>query len=65
MNLDNNINKERFGEREQVSSPVLNSKLTSKALVFVPKSMIAKKNESKTLASSPTNAYTIDLGDFL
>ncbi|KAG5622529.1 hypothetical protein H5410_007747 [Solanum commersonii] len=45
-------------QEKQVSPPTLNSKLSSEALVFVPKCMIAKKNESRASVS-----YTIDLGE--
>ncbi|KAH0693730.1 hypothetical protein KY285_020827 [Solanum tuberosum] len=78
-NLTNNliISKENQGERSaprwadlvdeevQVSPHILNGKLSPQALEFVPKSVIAKKNEVEALASgvNPTNAYTIDLGD--
>ncbi|KAG5577108.1 hypothetical protein H5410_057242 [Solanum commersonii] len=49
----------------QVSPAILNGKLSPQALEFVPKSVIAKKNEVEALASgaNPTNAYDIDLGD--
>ncbi|KAK4707141.1 hypothetical protein R3W88_033280 [Solanum pinnatisectum] len=52
-------------EEGQVSPPILNGKLSLQALEFVPKSVIAKKNEVEALASgvNPTNAYAIDLGD--
>ncbi|KAK4710989.1 hypothetical protein R3W88_005502 [Solanum pinnatisectum] len=78
-NLTNNliISKENQGERSaprwavfvdeevQVSPPILNGKLSPQALEFVPKSVIAKKNEVEALASrvNPTNANAIDLGD--
>ncbi|KAH0742607.1 hypothetical protein KY290_030600 [Solanum tuberosum] len=78
-NLTNNliISKENQGERSaprwadlvdeevQVSPPILNGKLSPQALEFVPKSVIAKKNEVEALASgvNPTNSYAIDLGD--
>ncbi|KAH0746427.1 hypothetical protein KY285_008084 [Solanum tuberosum] len=78
-NLTNNliISKENQGERSaprwadlvdeqvQVSPPILNGNLSPQALEFVPKSVIAKKNEVEALASgvNPTNAYDIDLGD--
>ncbi|KAH0642842.1 hypothetical protein KY289_033816 [Solanum tuberosum] len=53
---DNDLIKEK-----QVSPPTLNSKLSPEAPVFVPKCVIAKKNESRVLVSN-----TIDLGeDFL
>ncbi|KAG5594499.1 hypothetical protein H5410_035731 [Solanum commersonii] len=50
---------------KQVSPPSLNSKLSPEALICVPKSVIAKKNESRTLESifSPANAYTINFGE--
>ncbi|KAG5579716.1 hypothetical protein H5410_050343 [Solanum commersonii] len=48
-------------QEKQVSPSILNSKLSLEALVFVPKCVIAKKNESRVLVSN-----TIDLGeDFL
>ncbi|KAH0679820.1 hypothetical protein KY284_020905 [Solanum tuberosum] len=52
-------------EEVQVSPPILNGKLSLQALEFVPKSVIAKKNEVEALASgvNPTNTYAIDLGD--
>uniref|UniRef100_M1BW03 NB-ARC domain containing protein n=1 Tax=Solanum tuberosum TaxID=4113 RepID=M1BW03_SOLTU len=52
-------------EEVQVAPPILNGKLSPQALEFVPKSVIAKKNEVEALASgvNPTNAYAIDLGD--
>ncbi|KAH0715185.1 hypothetical protein KY284_008090 [Solanum tuberosum] len=52
-------------EEVQVSPAILNGKLSPQALEFVPKSVIAKKNEVEALASgvNPTNAYDIDLGD--
>ncbi|KAH0714103.1 hypothetical protein KY284_007008 [Solanum tuberosum] len=78
-NLTNNliISKENQRERSaprwtalvdeevHVSPPILNGKLSPQALEFVPKSVIAKKNEVEALASrvNPTNAYAIDLGD--
>ncbi|KAH0642796.1 hypothetical protein KY289_033770 [Solanum tuberosum] len=78
-NLTNNliISKENQGERSaprwddlvdeevQVAPPILNGKLSPQALEFVPKSVIAKKNEVEALASrvNPTNAYATDLGD--
>ncbi|KAG5570601.1 hypothetical protein H5410_060367 [Solanum commersonii] len=43
---------------KQVSPPALNSKLSSEAPVFVPKCVLAKKNESRALVSN-----TIDLGE--
>ncbi|KAH0669054.1 hypothetical protein KY289_023547 [Solanum tuberosum] len=63
-NLTNNlfISKENQGERSapmwadlvdeevQVSPPILNGKLSPQALEFVPKSVIAKKNEVEALA---------------
>ncbi|WMV16268.1 hypothetical protein MTR67_009653, partial [Solanum verrucosum] len=51
-------------EEEHVSPPLLNRKLSSQALEFVPKSTIAKKNEQEALTSgfSPINAYASDLG---
>ncbi|KAH0692463.1 hypothetical protein KY285_019560 [Solanum tuberosum] len=53
---DNDLIKEK-----QVSPPTLNSKLSPEAPLFVPKCVIAKKNESRVLVSN-----TIDLGeDFL
>ena len=48
-------------EEEQVSPPPLNGKLSPEAQIFVPKSVIAKKNESGALASW-INQY-IDLGE--
>ncbi|KAG5586272.1 hypothetical protein H5410_046706 [Solanum commersonii] len=50
---DNDLIKE-----EQVSPLALNRKLSLEALVFVPKCVIAKKNESRTLALN-----TIDLDE--
>ncbi|KAH0738078.1 hypothetical protein KY290_036783 [Solanum tuberosum] len=50
---DNDLVKE-----EQVSPLALNRKLNPEAPVFVPKCVIAKKNESRTLASN-----TIDLAE--
>ncbi|KAK4715648.1 hypothetical protein R3W88_013986 [Solanum pinnatisectum] len=56
--------------QECEAAMALKSNLTIKppylqALEFVPKSVIAKKNEVEALASrvNPTNAYAIDLGD--
>ncbi|KAG5576207.1 hypothetical protein H5410_056341 [Solanum commersonii] len=43
---------------KKVSPPTLNSKLSPEAPVFVPKCVIAKKNESRALVSN-----TIDLGE--
>ncbi|KAK6784662.1 hypothetical protein RDI58_018117 [Solanum bulbocastanum] len=48
-------------EEEQVSPPPLNSKLSPEAPIFVPISVIAKKNESGALASGISQC--IDLGD--
>ncbi|WMV14501.1 hypothetical protein MTR67_007886 [Solanum verrucosum] len=45
-------------QEKQVSPPTLNSKLSPEASVFVPKYVIAKKNESRTSVSN-----TIDLGE--
>ncbi|KAH0757597.1 hypothetical protein KY290_021090 [Solanum tuberosum] len=45
-------------QEKQVSPPTLNSNLSSEAPVFVPKCVIAKKNESRALVSN-----TIDLGE--
>ncbi|KAG5609867.1 hypothetical protein H5410_021148 [Solanum commersonii] len=45
-------------QEKQVSPPTLNSKLSPEAPVFVPKCVIAKKNESRALVSN-----TIDLGE--
>uniref|UniRef100_M1DE21 NB-ARC domain containing protein n=1 Tax=Solanum tuberosum TaxID=4113 RepID=M1DE21_SOLTU len=45
-------------QEKQVSSPILNSKLSRESPVFVPKCVIAKKNESRALVSN-----TIDLGE--
>ncbi|XP_049343274.1 uncharacterized protein LOC125807577 [Solanum verrucosum] len=45
-------------QEKQVSPPVLNSKLSSDAPVFVPKCVLEKKNESRALVSN-----TIDLGE--
>uniref|UniRef100_A0A0V0H7C2 Putative ovule protein n=1 Tax=Solanum chacoense TaxID=4108 RepID=A0A0V0H7C2_SOLCH len=52
-------------EEVQVSPAILNGKLSPQALEFVPRSVIAKKNEVEALTSgvNPTNAYDIDLGD--
>uniref|UniRef100_M1CGT9 Uncharacterized protein n=1 Tax=Solanum tuberosum TaxID=4113 RepID=M1CGT9_SOLTU len=52
-------------EEEHVSPPLLNRKLSPQALEFVPKSIIAKKNEQEALASefSPTRGYDSDLGN--
>ncbi|WMV34761.1 hypothetical protein MTR67_028146 [Solanum verrucosum] len=46
-------------EEEHVSPPLLNRKLSPQVLEFVPKSIIAKKNEQEALASefSPTRGY--------
>ncbi|KAG5569313.1 hypothetical protein H5410_059079 [Solanum commersonii] len=45
-------------QEKQVSPPALNSKLSPEAPVFVPKCVLARKNESSTLVSN-----TIDLGE--
>ncbi|KAH0761526.1 hypothetical protein KY290_017599 [Solanum tuberosum] len=45
-------------QEKQVSLPALNSKLSPEAFVFVPKCVLAKKNESRALVSN-----TIDLGE--
>ncbi|KAG5572606.1 hypothetical protein H5410_062372 [Solanum commersonii] len=45
-------------QENQVSPPALNSKLSQETLVFVPKCVLAKKNESMALVSN-----TIDLGE--
>ncbi|KAG5581982.1 hypothetical protein H5410_052609 [Solanum commersonii] len=45
-------------QEKQVSPPVLNSKLSPAAHVFVPKCVLARKNESSALVSN-----TIDLGE--
>ncbi|KAG5622811.1 hypothetical protein H5410_008029 [Solanum commersonii] len=45
-------------QEKQVSPPALNSKLSPEAPVFVPKCVIARKNESSALVSN-----TIDLGE--
>ncbi|KAG5583082.1 hypothetical protein H5410_053709 [Solanum commersonii] len=45
-------------QEKQVSPPILNSKLSPEAPVFVLKCVIAKKNESRVLVSN-----TIDLGE--
>uniref|UniRef100_M1CEL4 Disease resistance protein n=1 Tax=Solanum tuberosum TaxID=4113 RepID=M1CEL4_SOLTU len=45
-------------QEKQVSPPALNSKLSPEALVFVPKCVLARKNESSALMSN-----TIDLGE--
>ncbi|KAH0689433.1 hypothetical protein KY289_016791 [Solanum tuberosum] len=45
-------------QEKQVSLPALNSKLSPEASVFVPKCVLAKKNESRALVSN-----TIDLGE--
>ncbi|KAK4715634.1 hypothetical protein R3W88_013972 [Solanum pinnatisectum] len=45
-------------QEKQVSPPTLNRKLSPEALVFVPKCVIAKTNESRALVSN-----TIDLGE--
>jgi len=52
-------------EEEQGSPLILNGKLSLQVLEFVPKSVIAKKNELEALPSwvNPTNAYAMDLGD--
>ncbi|KAH0705660.1 hypothetical protein KY289_010736 [Solanum tuberosum] len=50
---DNNLIQEN-----QVSPPALNSKLSLEASIFVPKCVLAKKNESRALVSN-----TIDLGE--
>ncbi|KAG5587532.1 hypothetical protein H5410_047966 [Solanum commersonii] len=48
-------------QEKQVSPPALNRKLSPKAPIFVPKCVLAKKNESRALVSN-----TIDLSeDFL
>ncbi|KAK4709338.1 hypothetical protein R3W88_030263 [Solanum pinnatisectum] len=44
-------------EEEQVSPPPLNSKLSPEAPIFVPKSVIAKKNELGALASGILPMY--------
>ncbi|KAH0720975.1 hypothetical protein KY284_006005 [Solanum tuberosum] len=59
VKLTENVNN--LIQEKQVSPPTLNSKLSPEAPVFVPKCVIAKKNESRVLVSN-----TIDLGeDFL
>ncbi|KAH0781814.1 hypothetical protein KY290_001412 [Solanum tuberosum] len=45
-------------QEKQVSPPALNNKLSPEAPVFVPKCVLAKKNESRALVSN-----TIDLGE--
>jgi len=45
-------------QENQVSPPALNSKFSTEAPVFVPKCVLAKKNESRALVSN-----TIDLSD--
>ncbi|KAH0697025.1 hypothetical protein KY290_014455 [Solanum tuberosum] len=45
-------------QEKQVSPPALNSKLSPEAPVFVPKCVLARKNESSALVSN-----TIDLGE--
>uniref|UniRef100_M1B0G2 NB-ARC domain containing protein n=1 Tax=Solanum tuberosum TaxID=4113 RepID=M1B0G2_SOLTU len=45
-------------QEKQVSPPALNSKLSPETLVFVPKCVLARKNESSALVSN-----TIDLGE--
>ncbi|KAG5606417.1 hypothetical protein H5410_027909 [Solanum commersonii] len=45
-------------QEKQVSPPALNSKLSPEAPVFVPKCVLARKNESNALVSN-----TIDLGE--
>ncbi|KAG5583581.1 hypothetical protein H5410_054208 [Solanum commersonii] len=45
-------------QEKQVSPPALNRKLSPKAPVFVPKCVLARKNESSSLVSN-----TIDLGE--
>ncbi|KAG5630697.1 hypothetical protein H5410_002414 [Solanum commersonii] len=45
-------------QEKQVSPPALNSKLSPEAPLFVPKCVLARKNESSTLVSN-----TIDLGE--
>ncbi|KAH0740027.1 hypothetical protein KY290_033070 [Solanum tuberosum] len=45
-------------QEKQVSSLALNSKLSPEALVFVPKCVLTRKNESSALVSN-----TIDLGE--
>ncbi|KAH0656529.1 hypothetical protein KY285_031411 [Solanum tuberosum] len=46
-------------QEKQVSPPALNSKLSPEAPVFVPKCVLARKNESNALVSN-----TIDLGEY-
>ncbi|KAG5579378.1 hypothetical protein H5410_050005 [Solanum commersonii] len=50
--------EKRQDTKKQVSPPALNSKLSPEALVFVPKCVLARKNESSALVSN-----TIDLGE--
>ena len=48
-------------EEENVSPPLLNRKLSPQALEFVPKSIVAKKEEQKDLTSefSPTRVMIV------